>query len=170
MKILITLLLILSNFSALYSQENRLNHLELEKRKTYYNLDEAVAKPDDVYKLFLTKKKLKKFPMEILVFKNLQVLNISGNKITEIPLEIDNLKNLQVLNISKNKLKKLPNSFGNLHNLESLYMSDNHILYFPNELRGLDKLQVFDVIRNHLTEHEIQFLKEILPSTCDFKH
>lgn len=147
-----------------------LSTTELEKQPTFYSLDKAVANKDKVYKLNLSKQKLKEFPKEILLFPNLQILILANNQITEIPKEINQLQNLQVLHLAKNKIKKLPETIGDLKNLHTMYMSRNRLIYFPNEMRGLDNLRLLDVTRNHLTYDEIAFIKKILPDNCELHY
>lgn len=158
--------IIVSNLSA----QRLLSTSELEKQPTFYSLEKAVANKDKVYKLNLSKQKLEEFPMEILLFQNLQVLILANNQITEIPKEINQLQNLQVLHLAKNKIKKLPETIGDLKNLHTLYLSRNRLIYFPNEMRGLDNLLLLDVSRNHLTYDEIAFIKKILPDKCELHY
>ncbi len=153
-------------FNHTYSQ-NLLSQYELEKKPVFTSLEKAVANKNQVYKLNLSKQKLKEFPKEILLFENLQELNLSDNLIKELPNEISNLKNLQVLNLSKNKIKKLPVTIGDLKHLHTFYFSKNRLVYFPNEMRGLDNLKFIDISKNQLTYDELVFIKKIVPDNCE---
>src|SRR5207248_1866639 len=66
----------------------------------YRSLAAALADSDHVYRLNLSRKKLKAFPAEIFRLKNLQDLDLSHNKIDSIPKEISSLTQLQRLNLS----------------------------------------------------------------------
>lgn len=57
---------------------------EFITKHTYTNLKKALKNPEDVYGLDLSGQELKKFPMEILQFKNLRKLNL-GSKTAYFP-------------------------------------------------------------------------------------
>lgn len=147
----------------LASAQQPLNRLSLMQQRTYYSLEEALVNPEKVYKLSLSNQKLKAFPLEVLLFKNLQVLNLSGNKIDSLPPEIGTLKNLQELNLAKNKLTKLPRSIGDLNHLEKLYLTSNNLYKFPNEMRGLQQLRYLDISFNRFLTFELNWVQRVLP-------
>jgi Leucine-rich repeat (LRR) protein len=155
-----------------------LDSLTLDTLTAYVDLQEALKNPDAVIKLVLRKQHLKKFPNEILQFKNLQYLDLSKNSIDEFPDSIFVLQNLQYLACSKNGLKKLtpkigqlqnlyylnlnqndldalPKQIGNLENLKNLDLWSNNFDEFPPTLNGLTSLQVLD-LRNILISEEVQ--------------
>ena len=138
---------------------------ELERMNWYYSLEEAMKEPEKVYKLSLQGSKLKEFPMEVLVFKNLQVLNLSENKIKNIPPEIKELKYLQILNLQDNKIREVPGEIGSLRNLKVLYLAHNKIVYFPVEFCSLKQLEYLDVSYNRLSVYEVRYLLKCLPNT-----
>lgn len=117
----------------------------IERPRVYANLARALAEADEVKILKLSRKKLKKFPEEILQFKNLEKLDLSGNKIKVLPPQINQLKNLKEIDLSRNKLKKLPKEIGELHNLEKLVLNRNPIDSLPDEISKLENLQVLDM-------------------------
>src|SRR2546425_3369319 len=65
----------------------------------YRSLSAALVNPDIVFRLNLSKHKLKEFPADIFKFKNLRELDLSHNKIDSIPAKIGTLYNLQRLNL-----------------------------------------------------------------------
>jgi Leucine-rich repeat (LRR) protein len=136
---------------------------ELENEIWYNSIEEAMKNPEKVYKLNLSKKKLKTFPLEILLFKNLQHLNLSSNSLDTLPQEIKAFKNLQVLNLYSNSLRRLPEDIGDLNNLRELYLSRNYLYTFPVAIRGLQNLSVMDVTFNNFTENEIKYARKYLP-------
>ncbi len=75
---------------------------------------------------------LNKFPKNILNFKQLQYIDISGtddfyNDIDILPPELYSLKNLKYLNLAYCKLKTLPDNFSKLSNLEFLDLRGNYL-------------------------------------------
>lgn len=129
----------------------------------YDNLQEALQNPDKVYRLDLSRKKLKTFPMEILKFKNLQELDLSKNKLDSLPEQIGTLTNLQVLNVAGNKLLYLPDSIGELKNLKKLAGSRNNLLAFPKRIGDLQNLEIIDMWENDLSvfPEELSKLKKL---------
>ena len=95
---------------------------------------------------------LKKFPMELLKFKEMKVLDLSSNQLTSIPREIGQLVNLQVLSLSFNKLTSIPPELRQLVNLQKLSLSyNNKLTSIPPEIGQLVNLQVLYLYNNQLT-------------------
>lgn len=137
---------------------------ELEKQVVYTSLHEALKNPEIVYKLDLSKKKLRTIPKELFTLYNLQELNLSKNKIGIIPDDIGNLTNLQILNISANNISKLPSSIGNLTNLAELIANRNLISELPPQIGNLINLEKIDLWSNQIDNlpHEISKLRDNL--------
>src|SRR6187551_1758848 len=76
--------------------------------RVFRSMESALQEPERVYRLNLSKKKLKSVPPEISRFSNLKELDLSKNKIKELPAQIGDLKNLEILNLSSNDLVDLP--------------------------------------------------------------
>lgn len=146
-----------------------LNSIQLNRQKWFYSMDEAMRQPDKVYKLSLTKEKLKAFPYDLSRLKNLQVLNLSGNKIKEIPGQIAELPNLQIVILTNNKIRTLPDEMSELENLEALYLGNNNLAAMPGWIGGLSKLRKLDLSYNQLSEYEIGLVRYRLPR-CDVSH
>lgn len=140
-----------------------LDSSQLSAVPVYNNLDQALQNPDKVYRLNLSKKKLKTFPIEILKLKNLQELNLSKNKIDSLPNRIGTLTRLQILNVSGNKLVKLPDSIGELKNLKKLIASRNSLHALPKRIGDLENLEVLDLWENDLSvfPEEMNKLKKL---------
>ena len=68
----------------------------------YTDLDQALANPEDVTELDLSKQNLESLPTEIGKMKNLVSLNLSGNKLIVLPDEIRQLSNLKSLSLTAN--------------------------------------------------------------------
>lgn len=140
-----------------------LDSVQIKVAPIFYNLNEALQNPDKVYRLNLSKNKLKMFPMEILKFKNLQELDLSKNKLDSLPEQIGLLAHLQILNISGNKLIYLPDSIGELKNLKKLAGSRNSLLALPKRIGDLQNLEILDLWENELTTfpEELSKLKKL---------
>ena len=136
---------------------------ELSRKRWYYSLEEALANPNDVYKLSLAGKKLKYLPPEILQLKNLQLLNLNDNKLEELPADIGQLKNLQSLSLYDNKLEVLPMSVRSMGHLETLYVGKNRLIELPIWVGGLGNLKRLDVSYNRMTPKELMSIRNRLP-------
>lgn len=144
---------------SLLSNAQLLSDSELERQTVYTSINEAVKNPGKVYKLDLSKKKLRKIPIEVFSLYNLQELNLSKNKLESIPSEIGNLTNLQKLNISANKISKLPSTIGNLTNLKELIANRNNINELPPEVGNLINLEKLDLWSNEIDKLPFEISK-----------
>lgn len=142
---------------------------ELSRQRWYYGFDEAMRNPEQVYLLSLEDQGLKRFPVDLTRFPNLQVLNLSHNKIKEIPPQIAELPNLQVLILHHNKLRTLPEEMKSLSHLEQLFLGWNKFMEVPAFVGGLARLRKLDVAYNYLTLYEIERLRARLPR-CEVTH
>ncbi|HEY4800293.1 MAG TPA: leucine-rich repeat domain-containing protein [Bacteroidia bacterium] len=127
------------------------------------NLTEALKNPSQVFRLSLRGKKLKKFPMEILQFKNLQELDLSKNKLDSIPGLIGTLPYLETLDLSNNKINYLPDSIGLLKNLKKLVAFKNNLIALPTEIGKLESLEILDLWSNEFSffPEELSKLKKL---------
>ncbi len=132
------------------AQNQLLDSLTLDTLKAFTSIEEGLKNPEKVIKLVLRKDKLKKFPVEIFQFTNLQYLDLSKNNIKEIPYQIGTLKNLQYFSISKNGLLEFPSSIGELTNLYYLNGNQNELTGLPPEIGKLEKLRNLDLWDNNI--------------------
>jgi Leucine-rich repeat (LRR) protein len=132
------------------AQESLLDSAALFSVKEFTSLDSALKYKNEVVRLNLRKKKLKKFPMQILEFKNLQYLDISKNNIKQLPDSIVTLKKLQYLSCSKTGLESVPLNIGELHNLKYINLSQNEISSLPYGFGSLTNLVYADFWDNNL--------------------
>jgi Leucine-rich repeat (LRR) protein len=131
---------------------------------TFSDLEKALKTPDRVYRLDLSRKKLKSIPPEVFKFPNLMYLNLSHNRIEYLPRELKNLKGLIELNLSNNRIDTMPDELGDLSKLRFLNLSNNVRLYkFPVGIRGLKKLQNLDVTNTNILEFELNYVRRYLP-------
>jgi Leucine-rich repeat (LRR) protein len=152
----------------------------------YTSLEEAQVNPDKVYRLHMTKAKLRSFPIEILKFPHLIDLNLEKNKIDSIPSQIKSLQMLEKINFAHNNISNLPETIWSLPKLKSLNAADNLlgqlttavenspqleelILYdnpleeYPYELSTMTELKVLDLLHNNISYATQDRLREMLP-------
>ncbi len=162
--------------------------LNLDTCRIFKDLEAALQSPDKVYKLQLQKMKLKEFPIEILKFRQLRVLDLRKNKLSSIPLEISELKYLEEVNFSKNKivefpegltkcsqlkeivlsqneLDSLPASIGKLKQLERLDLWSNNLGFYPAELKDLVQLKELVLRVINMNKQQQQRIRRLLPNT-----
>lgn len=166
MKILLHIFLTFNLILLLNNNTNAqlLDSAALSNAREYKSLKEALEKPSEVYRLNLQKKKLTKFPMEILKLVNLNELNLSHNKIVKIPPEIAELEYLQRINLSKNELTSIPTEIASLKNVEVLILNRNNIQTLPLAMGKMYSLKVLDIWGTEIDElpYEISGLKHTL--------
>ena len=136
----------------------------LATERIYTSLNDALINPEKVYRLDLSKQKLKVVSMEVFKLYNLQELILAKNKLQEIPIEIGTLTNLEILNVEKNGLAVLPPAIGSLTNLKELIVNRNEIYKLPPEIGNLLNLEKLDMWSNEIDEfpEEISKLKDTL--------
>ena len=130
---------------------------------TYRYLEEALQNPEDVYGLEFTKR-LKVFPMEILNFKNLRILNLRYNQLTSLPPEIGELKELRVLILTNNQLTALPPEIGALKELRELWIRGNQLISLPPEIGALKELTLLRVTENPISKGKLTKIQLWLPN------
>lgn len=169
MKKIITLLLATVCFTGMaFSQasagEDRLlSNAELRNIGWYDNLEEALANPDQVYKLSLSDQNIKALPPEIGQLKNLQVLSLSNCGIKRLPEEMKNLKKLQSLTLYGNRLRYLPIEFRELPELQVLYLGRNKLTEIPYWVRNMRSLRKLDVSMNPITPAQVITARRLIP-------
>jgi Leucine-rich repeat (LRR) protein len=142
-----------------------LSEQELDTCYIYTTIEKASKTPNAVYVLDLTKSKFKAFPLEILNFKNLNILKLGKNKIASVPEGISKLIFLQELDLGKNKLDAFPIGIVELTNIKKLVLNQNYIEGIPYMIKNLQKLEYLDMWSNNLNSfpeslNELKKLKE----------
>jgi len=160
----------------------------LDSMPVYTDLLVALKNPLEVYRLDLTRKKLKDFPQEIFLLVHLNELVLDKNKIIAVPNDIQTLKylqrlsmahnaidsltvsmchlpNLKVLNLADNFIPEIPDEIENLSQLEGLFIWENPIDYYPNSLVMLTNLKELDLIHNLMNADEQDRIRGMLPNT-----
>lgn len=161
---------------------------QLDTCRVYTSLEQALRHPERVYILDLSKQKIKKFPQEILQFKNLNILKLNKNKLDQLPdslsqliniqeIELDKnnfshfpivlteLINLKKIIISQNEVEEIPFAIKNLKKLEHLDMWSNNLFKIPDSISELENLKVFDLRVIQFSSEEKERLEKLLPNT-----
>ena len=96
--------------------------------------------------------------LEELEFKNVKIVNLSGNRLTEIPKNIFTLVNLEILNISNNNVESISDEISKLSCLKILDLSNNHIVKLSNKFSALENLHSLFLHNNHISHIKIGIL------------
>lgn len=179
-------LIVLFFLFALQAEAQLLSQAALDTIKTYRSLERAMREPDQVYRLDLSKEKLKVLPEELRLFKNLNALDLSHNKLKELPewigefeymqefraaknklaafpIGICRWKDLTRLDLSQNAITGLPACIGGLEKLSSLDLWSNDLAEFPEEIEGMTSLRFMDLRVIQMEQPEMDRIQELLP-------
>ena len=121
----------------------------LKNQPVFTSLEEALQKPEQVYRLKL-KFKADSLPEEVFQLTNLQELTAARCKMNVLNQNIGKLTRLEYLNVMGNHLVRLPETIGNLVNLKTLVICRNLIEALPESIGNLKKLTYIDAWENPL--------------------
>lgn len=168
-----------------------LPHQALDSVRTFHSLERALLVPDSVYRLDLSRKKLREVPEAVRQLKNLNALDLGRNKLKELPAWMNELQYLQEFYAGRNKFTKVPNvvcqwkhlkrldlhqnriegvpaCMGNLKELYSLNLWSNDLGDFPDEISGMKALRFLDLRVIQFSQKEMDRISSLLPSTRIF--
>ena len=151
---------------------------------------EARALGQPIYRLDLTKQKLRKFPSEIAAWSELREVILNRNKLTGIDDDLHQWEHLEVFAAESNALEKFPASVLQWKALQTLRLGDNlidsiplHIdklpqlahlslwsnviSYYPASLGDARSLKSLDLQYNDMTAEEQEMLKSWLPEQVE---
>ncbi|MCX6274178.1 MAG: leucine-rich repeat domain-containing protein [Bacteroidetes bacterium] len=157
----------------------------------YRSISVALQNPEKVFRLNLSKTKMKEIPADIFKFTNLRELdfsknridsipheigsltmltslNLSGNNLEMLPDEIGQLSSLTYLNLNRNRIVALPSTIGNLSNLEILELWDNELYGIPDQIGNLKKLKALELRGILFSDDEAARIDSLLPNTKVF--
>ena len=115
------------------------------------SLADALAKPQQVTRLFLRDQHLRALPPQIATLTRLQHLTADVNALTQLPDELGDLAELRSLDVSRNRLSTLPDSLEGLHSLEYLNVWGNRLTALPDTIGELRQLRRLILFGNQLT-------------------
>lgn len=141
------------------AQSQLIEFEKLDTARVYTSLKEAVKNPNYVYRLDLTRERLREVPSEIYQFVNLNVLILDRNRIETLPDSLNTLRNLQILSAERNKLDTINPAICDLPNLRILKLGDNYIGGIPDEIGKLRKLRVLSLWSNIIAYYPINLAK-----------
>ena len=118
--------------------------------KTFLDDPKNLPAIQTVTDIFVSNKKLKAIPPQLLKFSNLRCLTLMSGEISFIPEWIGNMRSLASLTLSGNRIQKIPHSLGNLSNLIRLDLMHNQIDAIPDSLGNLTGLYDFLVEFNQI--------------------
>ncbi len=119
--------------------------------KTYTSLDEALAEPQQVYRLKLSKLPVRdSLPETLFQLTELRELTVKGCRLCVLNRNICKLSRLELLNLDKNKLVRLPEAIGRLKRLRNLIVSRNLLETLPDSVAEMESLEYVDAWGNPL--------------------
>ena len=126
--------------------------LAAQADSTWYTLEEArLVNPDSVFRLDLSRSKLREIPNEIYQYHNVRELNLAQNKLQNLP-DTFFFPNLQILNIEKNELDTFSSAICKHSELRQLYLGKNDIRYVPDCIANLKNLERLDMWFNPIAD------------------
>ena len=135
-----------------------IDSFNLQNQPMFTSFEKAKSVPtDSVYRFCFKRKLPDDFEKKIVMYPNLQQLQINGAKLKKVPNVVWTLENLRVLDLANNRLDSLPSQIKDLVNLEKLILNRNYLISLPVEISQLSKLSYLDLWSNLI----INFPQEI---------
>lgn len=159
-----------------------------ERAPLYTSLDAALAveNPLTIYRLDLSRQRLRTVPEDLAQFTELRELRLDHNRLGTLPAFMSDFVHLEVFSAEENELTQFPESMWNWPKLRSLHLGDNWIeaiplnidactaletlgLWsnvigtFPASLSELKHLKRLDLLNNEMTAEEQELLRIWLP-------
>lgn len=159
-----------------------------ERAPLYSSLKEALAveDPRTIYRLDLSRNRLKEVPESLARFTELRELRLDRNKLTELPAFLSTFVHLEVFSAEENALTAFPEAVWSWPRIRELHLGDNWIeaiplnidacanlevlgLWsnvigtFPASLSELPALRRLDLLNNEMTAEEQELLRIWLP-------
>ena len=104
----------------------------------------------EIIEIDLSQTELNDFPISVLNFTNLRILDLSANYIGAIPEDIGHLDSLIELRLNGNEIKNIPDSICSLKKLEKLHLGDNKLVSLPICIGNLKSLKYLYLGENQL--------------------
>ncbi|CAF1403137.1 unnamed protein product [Adineta steineri] len=118
---------------------------------------------ENLERLLLENNCFTKLPVQALLSRNLEALELSGNRLVDISEIVLAKGPLQDVRFSNNKIETLPETINKLgDSLQSLYMNGNRLRTVPaEELVKMKKLRLLDISNNQISDNEKARLRTI---------
>ncbi len=154
----------------------------------YTSMKEALAveDPTTIYRLDLSRQRLKNVPDELARFTQLRELRLDRNKLDALPPFLTEFAHLEIFSAEENELTAFPDAMWSWPHVRELHLGDNWIeaipididelaqlevlsLWsnvigtFPVSLSELPRLQRLDLLYNDMTAEEQELLRMWLP-------
>ncbi|MBU3678983.1 MAG: leucine-rich repeat domain-containing protein [Candidatus Kapabacteria bacterium] len=126
----------------------------------FTSLDSARTMPDSVIYLSVRGKGLSSL-QGLAQFKNLQVLDASGNELQAFPMELLKLSKVVSLDLSDNPIKTIPQEIGTMTALTRINLRNTSITSLPPTVGLLSNLSNLDVAKNPLTSLPVKELNRL---------
>lgn len=162
--------------------------LKWEDSRLYTSISKASAAREQgtpIYRLDLSKQKLKALPVEILNWTELREVVLDRNRITTLGSELKAFVFLERFSANSNRIRRFPQAFIEMDQLVELQLGDNLIdsiplnidemksletlglwaniiEYFPASLSDLEKLRSLDLLHNDMVLEEQEALRDWL--------
>jgi hypothetical protein len=122
--------------------------IENERNDFYAKLNQ---RPDTISKLNLYGCAFTDIPKELVSFRNLEELDLTGNDMSRSDFGLlKNIKTLKSLNLTECNLSKFPLAVTYLPNLQTLNIWNNKISSIPDELYSITSLKDLTIGNNNL--------------------
>ncbi|CAF1578318.1 unnamed protein product [Adineta steineri] len=118
---------------------------------------------ENLERLLLENNCFTKLPVQALLSRNLEALELSGNRLVDISEIVLAKGPLQDVRFSNNKIETLPETINKLgDSSQSLYMNGNRLRTVPaEELVKMKKLRLLDISNNQISDNEKARLRTI---------
>lgn len=116
----------------------------------YTSMKEALAveDPTTIYRLDLSRQRLRAVPGELARFTQLRELRLDRNKLDSLPPFLADFSHLELFSAEENELSAFPAAMWNWPQLRELHLGNNWIASIPIDIDALDQLEVLSLWSN----------------------
>lgn len=144
--------------------------VRLDTCRVFTDLAAAIASPEPVYRLDLSKQRIKTFPEGVFLLRELREINLDRNKLDSIPQRIHDLKHLEVFSAERNRLDAFPVGLCGMRSLRVIRLGDNEITRIPDCISGTVELEELIMWSNQVGYYPAALADLPRLKTCDFLH
>jgi len=146
----------------LYKHENTVYRDSLFKKGIFCSIEETKGvNYENIKYLYAGNSNLREFPMEVLGFKNLEVLSFGNLNIALMELTMP----WRLTKEDKEKLYKIQDKYPDIRTDVGIFPipRKNKIKKIPNEIVQLEKLELLVLNKRDISKRELKRLKKLLP-------